>query len=112
MRRYTIGDLKPAPDGAHMLFGMLSGERLYRGGTSFHRPGLITHDDERPHLETDEEIFVLLQGEGMLELDGEMISAKAGDIFVIEPGEDHHLHSSEHNPFVNLWLHAQTKAND
>lgn len=106
MRRYTIEDLKSQAGGGYVLCGILSGNRLYKGGVSFHRPGLITHDEQRPHVETDEEAFVILQGEGMLELNGEMIPARAGDVFVIEPGEDHHLHSSDHNPFVNLWLHA------
>ena len=106
MRKLTFSDLKSTPDGGHFLTGIMEGKRLYHGGLSFHAPGTVTHDEHRPHVEVDQEVFCLLQGEGWLELDGVRHEAKAGDIFLIEPGEDHHLISSQHNPFINLWLHA------
>jgi len=96
------GSLEP-----HVLSAFIEGRRLYKGGVSFHKPGHISHDDERPHLETDIEVFCLLQGEGQIEINGQFEPARAGDILIIEVGEDHHLHSSVENPFVNLWLHAE-----
>ena len=74
---------------------------------SFHAPGQISHHDERPHLEVDQEAFVLLQGSGWIEINGVREPAQAGDVILIEPGEDHHLISSDEDPFVNLWLHAE-----
>ena len=106
MRRYRFSDLQDAGPGQHFLHDLLAGKRLYTGGVSFHPPNKITHDEERPHLETDEEAFVLLQGSGWIEINGEREQARGGDILIIEPGEDHHLISSADDPLINLWLHA------
>ncbi len=85
---------------------LLPGRRLRSGGMSFHSPGLVTHDEHRPHTHEDREMFCLLQGEGWIEVNGLREPVRAGDVLIIEPGEDHHLISSAHNPLVNLWLHA------
>lgn len=76
------------------------------GGLSFHGPGVITHDEHRPHTHEDQECFFILQGEGWVELNGKREPIGVGDVLVIEPGEDHHMISSEHNPLVLIWLHA------
>jgi quercetin dioxygenase-like cupin family protein len=106
MKRYRISDLAGLPASPHILAGLVPGRRLYKGSVSYHKPGHVSHDAERPHVEVDHEVFCLLQGEGWIEIDGVREPASAGDILVIEPGEDHHLISSADNPFVNLWLHA------
>jgi len=106
MKRYRMSDLGEAALGQHFLASLVDGKRLYHGGLSFHPPDKVTHDEERPHVEVDHEVFCLLQGEGWIEINGMRESARVGDILVIEPGEDHHLISSSHNPFINLWLHA------
>jgi len=107
VQRFSFADLaKPGPHG-HILKQVLAGSKLYKGGVSFHSPGHVSHDDERPHIETDQEAFVLLQGSGWIEIDGVRESASAGDVILIEPEEDHHLISSEDDPFVILWLHAE-----
>ena len=107
MKRFRVDDLASTPLSGHILDGILDGARLYKGGVSFHEPGHVSHRDERPHVETDEEAFILLQGRGWIEIDGVREPAAAGEVLVIEPGEDHHLISSEEEPFVNLWLHAR-----
>ncbi|RYG47416.1 cupin domain-containing protein [bacterium] len=107
MRRYRMTDLADAAPDSHFLAGLVAGKRLYKGEVSFHKPGTVTHDAERPHVEVDQEVFLLLQGEGWIEIDGRREAVAAGDVLVIEPGEDHHLHSSHENPLVNLWLHAE-----
>ncbi len=106
MRRLRITDLQEFSGRSHFLDGLIEGKRLRHGGLSFHPPGTVTHDQHRPHVETDQEVFCLLQGEGWIEINGVRSPACAGDIFIIEPGEDHHLISSHGNPFINLWLHA------
>lgn len=106
MRRYRFSDLNNAGSGQHFLRGLLSGARLYKGGLSFHPPNKVTHDEERPHVEIDEEAFCLLQGRGWIEINGVREPVQAGDILIIETGEDHHLISSEEDPLINLWLHA------
>jgi mannose-6-phosphate isomerase-like protein (cupin superfamily) len=109
MRRYRLAELGDAAPGSHFLADVVEGARLYHGGLSFHPPGMVTHDAERPHVEVDQEVFCLLQGEGWIEIDGHREAVRAGDVLVIEPGEDHHLISSEHNPLINLWLHANAQ---
>lgn len=111
VKRYKISDLMGSPDAPHALAGLVPGRRIYHGGLSFHPPGKVTHNEERPHVEVDHEVFCLLQGEGWIEINGRREPAAAGDVFVIEPGEDHHLISSDHNPFINLWLHADDHGN-
>src|SRR5579871_3182128 len=106
MRRYRFAELQNAGQGQHFLTGLLSGARLYKGSVSYHPPNKVTHDEERPHLEVDEEAFCMLQGHGWIEIDGLREPVRAGDILIIEPGEDHHLISSEDDPLINLWLHA------
>lgn len=106
MKRYRLSDLTEGSLEPHILAAFVDGKRIYKGGVSYHKPGHISHDAERPHAEVEQEAFILLQGEGWIEIDGLREPARAGDIIVIEPGEDHHLISSEHCPFVNLWLHA------
>jgi len=111
MRRARLSDLDLA-EGTDQLFArVLIGSRLSTGGVSFHRPGMVTHDADRPHTHAGQELFCLLQGEGWLEVDGVREPVRAGDVILIEAGEDHHLISSEHNPLINLWLHADDVGN-
>lgn len=105
MKRTRITQLMLAPDG-HALQGIMEGRKLYVGGLSFHAPGEVAHDDHRPHTHEDQECFIILQGEGWIELADRRDPVGVGDVLVIEPGEDHHVTSSEHNPLVLIWLHA------
>lgn len=107
MKRYRLSDLADDSLEPHVFASLVPGRRIYKGGLAFHTPGSISHDEDRPHVEVDYEIFCLLQGEGWIEIEGIREPARAGDVLVIEPGEDHHLISSDHNPFLNLWLHAE-----
>jgi mannose-6-phosphate isomerase-like protein (cupin superfamily) len=106
MKRLRLSDLGEVDPSTHAFGALLKGVRISSGGLSFHSPGLVTHDEDRPHVHADQEMFCLLQGEGWIEVDGVREPVGAGDVFIIEPGEDHHLISSEHNPLINLWLHA------
>jgi quercetin dioxygenase-like cupin family protein len=105
MKRYRISEIELAPEGGHVFQGLLDGKKIYSGGLSFHTPGKVTHAGG-PHTHADQEMFCLLQGEGWIEVGGVREPVRAGDVLLIEPGEDHHLISSEHNPLINLWLHA------
>ncbi|MCU6707508.1 cupin domain-containing protein [Paenibacillus sp. J5C_2022] len=110
MLRGSIYELK---DGAleHVLEEWLPGKYLSHGGLAFAKPGERSHSHDGPggrdyHTHKDCEAFVILQGRGLMEVDGGMHAVKPGDIIVIEPGEDHHLISDERDPIVTLWLHA------
>ena len=40
-------------------------------------------------------------------MEGEVHDAKTGDVIIIEPGENHHMGSSEEDPLVIVWLHIE-----
>lgn len=105
LRRYRITDLD-SPDASHVASHLIPGRRLSRGGLSFHPPGFRTHDKEGRHTHDDHEVFVIMQGRGVIEIEGRKEPVRAGDVLVIEPGEDHHLVGDPDHPIVNLWFHA------
>jgi mannose-6-phosphate isomerase-like protein (cupin superfamily) len=110
MKRYRLSDLPEVREG-HFLSGIVPGEFLSGGGLGFKKPGFRTHSAEGPggsdlHVHPDEyEVFVFLQGKGVMQVEGKSYPFTTGDVFVIEPGEDHHLVSDAADPCVNLWLH-------
>ena len=114
MKRYRLHDLSDCRAG-HVFQNILTGAFLNQGGLGFKKPGQRTHTADGPgdsdrHVHADDrEAFVILQGRAVMEVDGERHPLTAGDIVVIEPGEDHHLISDETDPCVNLWLHAGPK---
>jgi len=113
MKRYRLTDLTDVRDG-HFLVDVIPGDYLREGGLGFKCPGQRTHDHDGPdgsdrHTHEDCEVFVILQGRGRMEVDGEHHPIATGDVIVIEPGEDHHLIADPDDPCVNLWLHAGGK---
>lgn len=111
MKRYRIQDLQETRAGEHVLQSVLPGAHIYSGGLAFSKPGERSHTNDGPegrdyHVHQDEELFLIVQGQGTIELNGEFTPVAAGDIIVIEPGEDHHLISSTDDPIVTLWCHA------
>ncbi|NLF30767.1 MAG: cupin domain-containing protein [Planctomycetes bacterium] len=112
MKRCRLTDL--TADGTHVLAAMLPGRCLTRGGLSFKAPGQRSHTSDGPggsdrHVHDDCEAFVILQGRAVMEVDGRSYNLAAGDVVIIEPGEDHHLLADSEDPCVNLWLHAGDK---
>ena len=105
MRRFTFADL--GSDGQlHVAARIVAGHRLGSGGLAFHTAGQRAHADEPRHTHAhEEEIFCIMQGHGTLELDDRVEPLRAGDVVVIEPGENHHVVSSTDSPLMNLWLH-------
>ena len=81
-----------------------------RGGVSRYEVGQRTHP-EGYHIHQVPETFLILQGSGVIEIDGAPTPFRAGDVFVVEPGEDHHLVSEGSLPLVSMWLHL-TPATD
>ncbi len=53
------------------------------------------------------EVFINVQGRGKLEIEGREYDFNVGDVFLIEPGESHHLTADEEFPVVNLWMGAK-----
>ncbi len=115
MKRLRLSDLKIAGSG-HVLRDVVPGEYLSHGGLSFKNPGQRSHDvgctcascdGNGRHVHPDEcEVFIILQGKAVMEIDGTSHSLVAGDVVVCEPGEDHHLVADPEDPCVNMTLHT------
>ncbi|GAA0931424.1 cupin domain-containing protein [Nonomuraea longicatena] len=82
----------------------LPGYRIASGGVSSLPPGAVSHGNGR-HTHPDPEIFIVLSGTGVIHLDGEPSAFAAGDVLVVEAGEDHHLEAV--TPVVTTWLHLE-----
>ena len=114
MKKYRLAQLADSAEG-HFLQGLIPGRFLVQGGLSFKKPGFRTHAHDGPggsdrHVHDDDrEVFVILQGRAVMEIDGQRHALSTGDVVVVEPGEDHHLIADEADPCVNLWLHAGDK---
>lgn len=104
MKRYRFSDLdSTGPE--HVAAQLIPGRRIDHGGLSFHTPGMRTHD-EGDHRHDNEEVFCIMQGKGSIEINGQSEPIHAGDVLVIEPGEDHHIVGDPEHPIVNCWFHA------
>jgi mannose-6-phosphate isomerase-like protein (cupin superfamily) len=106
MKRLTVDDL---PDGGTpaTLAAIAAGwGPVERGGISrYDGAGHRTHNEGR-HTHTVPEIFTIVRGSGTIELDGAPAGRfRAGDILIMEPGEDHHLISDGTVPLVFTWMH-------
>lgn len=108
MKKMTIKDLTFTE--GQLFEGMLPGEKLYMGGLSFSGPGEISHADENPegtHTHDDCELFMIVQGRAIIQVNDVAESVKTGDIVLVDPGEDHHIISDTEDPAVVLWCHAR-----
>jgi mannose-6-phosphate isomerase-like protein (cupin superfamily) len=115
VKRCRWPDLAPNGEG-HVLRGHLAGAFLSHGGLAFLKPGERTHragctcancDGQGRHVHPDdEEVFLILQGEVRIEIEGSTHRLATGDVVVCDPGEDHHLVADRDVPCVVLWLHA------
>lgn len=102
MKRFRPSDLgSSGPE--HVASRICAESYIFKGGLSFHRPGFRTHDgaeEKHPY----HEVFVIMQGRGWIEVDGRREPVSAGDVLLIEPGEDHHLVGDPKHPIVNMWF--------
>lgn len=113
MRRYQLQDLQYQQDG-HILKGILPGQYISTGGLSFSKPGARSHTSDGPngrdyHVHGDCEAFIILQGKGLIEINGQCETIGSGDVLIVEPGEDHHVISSVEDPIVTVWFHASAE---
>ncbi len=110
MIKLRLSQLPDVREG-HFLKGLIPGEYLCAGTLSYKAPKVRTHSHDGPdgqdrHVHEDYEAFIILQGKATMELNGVLHPMVTGDVFIVEPGEDHHLISDGEDPCINLWLHA------
>ena len=82
----------------------MPGFHIERGGITRYEAGARSHP-EGHHVHTVPEVFVILQGTGVIEIDGVATPFQAGDVFVVAAGEDHHLVSQGALPLLSAWMH-------
>jgi mannose-6-phosphate isomerase-like protein (cupin superfamily) len=100
MKRLTVNDLKP--DGSRLLPALLGDAKVAGGGVYVFKPGETPHPEPR-HVHDTAEVFIFVQGSGVLPVDGVEHPVKAGDVVIVEAGEDHHTRSSVDDPLVAAW---------
>jgi len=99
MKRLTVKEL--CPDGTRLMPDYFGGRRITHGGLSVFKPGEMPHPE--PHAHDADEVFIFLQGRGVLPIDGKNHPIQAGDVIVVEAHEDHHTTSSVEDPLVAAW---------
>lgn len=106
MKRLTVDELPDGGTPATLAAIGAGWGPVARGGISrYDGAGHRTHNEGR-HTHTVPEIFTIVRGSGTIELDGEPAGRfQAGDILIMEPGEDHHLISDGTVPLVFTWMH-------
>ena len=100
VKKLTLSSV--SSDGLHLMPDLLGEAGIHHGGVKVFAPGETAHPEPR-HVHEKDEVFILLQGEGVLPIDGEEYPVKAGDVCIVAAGEDHHLASSVEQPLVAAW---------
>lgn len=106
MKKATIWGLPKGKE--NFLDGLLPVGRFRYGGLHLFKPGEISHGDEERHVHKGHyEVFVCVQGRGVVEVEGVGHDFKLGDVFLIEPGESHHVRSEGEHTLGNLFIGAE-----
>ena len=100
MKKFHITDLHVSP--SRLLPEWLGDARITGGGIYVFKPGEIAHPEDR-HVHEVDEVFIFIQGSGVLPVNGVEYPIQTGDVFIIEAGEDHHTRSSMDDPLVSAW---------
>jgi mannose-6-phosphate isomerase-like protein (cupin superfamily) len=100
MKRLTIADLNPSD--SVLMPALLGEKRIAGGGVYVFKPGETAHPESR-HVHEVDEVFIFVQGQGVLPIDDVDYPVKTGDVIVVEAGEDHHTRSSVDDPLVAAW---------
>lgn len=99
MRKFRIDDL--IPDETRLMPELLGDAKITGGGIYVFKPGETAHPER--HVHDVDEIFIFIQGTGVLPIDGIEYPLQTGDVVLVEAGEDHHTRSSVDEPLVAAW---------
>lgn len=100
MKKRTVADLKPSA--SRLMPDLLGAAAIARGGLYIFKPGEIAHPEPR-HVHDAAEVFIFVQGQGVIPIDGVEYPVQTGDVVIVEAGEDHHTRSSVEDPLVAAW---------
>lgn len=92
----------------NFLDGLLPVGRFRYGGLHLFKPDEVSHEEEERHVhEGHYEVFVCVQGRGVVEVEGLEHEFRVGDVFLIEPGESHHVKADGKESLGNLFIGAE-----
>jgi mannose-6-phosphate isomerase-like protein (cupin superfamily) len=100
MKKLRIDTLSPSS--SCLLPDALGDAKVASGGIYVFKPGETAHPETR-HVHDVDEVFVFIQGRGVIPIDGVDHPVQTGDVVIVEAGEDHHTRSSEKDPLVAAW---------
>ncbi|MFP4380134.1 MAG: cupin domain-containing protein [Candidatus Sumerlaeia bacterium] len=100
MKQMKIEDLKA--DGDALIPALFGDRKIARGGLHIFKPGEVAHP-EPVHKHDTEEVFIFLQGRGVIPIDGVDYPVETGDVVIVDAGEDHHTRSNEDCRLVAAW---------
>ena len=100
MKRLTVRDLKAKA--GRLMPDVLGDAKIKGGGIYVFKPGETAHPEARHAHEVDE-VFIFIQGSGVIPIDGVDHPVKTGDVVIVAAGEDHHTRSSVDDPLVAAW---------
>lgn len=99
-RVMRIADLRPSD--TRLMPDLLGDAKIDHGGVYIFKPGQTAHPEPR-HVHDTAEVFIFIQGKGVLPIDGVEYPVKTGDVVIVKAGEDHHTRSSVEDPLVAAW---------
>jgi mannose-6-phosphate isomerase-like protein (cupin superfamily) len=99
-RVMRITDLRPSD--SRLMPQYLGDKKIDHGGVYIFQPGETAHP-EPVHKHDAAEVFIVIQGRGVIPIDGKEFPVKTGDVVIVRPGEDHHTRSSVDDPLVAAW---------
>jgi mannose-6-phosphate isomerase-like protein (cupin superfamily) len=85
-----------------LLPDLLGNKIISHGGVYVFKPGETAHPEAR-HVHDTDEVFIFIQGKGVILIDGVDYPVQTGDVVIVEAGKDHHTRSSEDDPLVAAW---------
>lgn len=87
---------------SRLLPEQLGDAKIAGGGVYVFKPGETAHPEAR-HVHDVDEVFIFVQGRGVIPIDGVDYPVQTGDVVIVEAGEDHHTRSSVEDPLVAAW---------
>jgi mannose-6-phosphate isomerase-like protein (cupin superfamily) len=100
VKKLTIADLGYTD--SRLLPGRYGDVQISHGGLYVFKPGETAHPEPR-HVHDVDEVFIFVQGRGVIPIDGVDYPVVTGDVVIVEAGEDHHTRSSKEDPLVAAW---------
>jgi quercetin dioxygenase-like cupin family protein len=100
MIRMHLEDLEHT--GSRLLPDCFGDRKITGGGLYVFKPGETAHPEPR-HVHDVAEVFIFVQGRGVIPIDGVDHPIQTGDVVIVEAGEDHHTRSSVEDPLVAAW---------